>query len=318
MVKIIILFASIFILLGCNSMKNLPKSNTDAELGTDSYEVSGIKVFTSLSGVSSSFRQELNRKKVKRAILINGGQIDIADNYEIQKTKIQNYLDKAVPNTKTEALIIIDIEGDKMKNLAADRNSDNFKKALDYYLEVFKFTKKCRPNATIGIYGLPWRDYWNRDAKWRKKNESLLPIIKEVDALFPSVYDFYEDGVDVSKKSDSLYIKDNIEESLRIADIYDKPVYPLVWHRYHHSNKKKGLKFIDKTEFFNQIKTIANTNYEGKRITGIIWWSSERYFYNISERGKRNRRNTTDFESYSNKYSYDYLEYLIEGLKPLK
>lgn len=315
MVKVISTVAILLIyVFACSPVKVRSTNVKDVELGMKSYEVSGIKVFTSLSGVSEDFRTELNRKGIKRAVLINGGQIDVKNNYTVQKAKIQAYLDKAVP-PNADALVIIDIEGEKLAELGKGPTSTAFAKTLAYYTDVYKFTKKCRPNATVGIYGLPWRDYWNRTDAWRAKNETLLPLLKEVDALFPSIYDFYRDDLDVKRYSDSAYVSDNAIEALRIAELCSKPVYPLVWHRYHSSNKKAGREIINKTEFQNHIEALASARYKEKKVDGLVWWSSERYFYNASPKGLNNKGNPNAFERYSNKYGLEYLDVLLEGLE---
>jgi len=313
MVKII--FYSLLACLLLSTCRSHYKGEANPELGMDSLEVSGIKLFTCLSGVSPRFRKKLNEKKVKRAVLINGGAIDVLNDNNVQKSKIITALNNAVPNKESDALIVIDIEGEKMKKLKSAKKAGEVDRILQYYIDVYKFAKKYRPNATIGFYGFPWRDYWHRNEKWRKSNNTLLPLFKEVDAIFPSVYDFYVDDVDVSKKSDSLYVSDNIKESLRIASSFDKPVYPFIWHRYHVSNKKKSRQFIPKQEFQNHIEAIITAEYEGKFVEGIVWWSSERYYYNVSSRGKKNRSNPRDFDRFSNETSYPYLETIIEGIQ---
>ncbi len=308
----IILLIIICFSFGCQTSKSI---SARADVGMDTYEISGFKVFTSLAGVSPKMKAKLESKNIKKAILVNGGAIDNPKSYSVDYAKIKQYLERVLPNPKSTALVVIDIEGQKMISLNRAETNKSFNQTLNYYLEILRYFKNLRPEATIGFYGFPWRNYWNRNKSWKEKNDKLLPLIEEMDAVFPSVYDFYADDIDVNKRSDEAYIRENIEESLRLAESTNKPVYPFVWHRYHNSNKKRGMTFIDDTEFQNSIKTIVSTKYKGKRVSGIIWWSSERYFYNVSPRGKKNKFSEQDFNHFFDENSSRYIDLITEGIK---
>jgi len=298
----------------CKTKKAI-EVKVEEDLGMDTKEIGGIKLFTSLSGVSPKMKNELDEKNIKRAILVNGKAIDNPNSLIVDKEKIKTHFDKILPNPQSNAIIVLDIEGKKMVDMHRTKAKKEYDSILNYYIDVFKYAKKLRPKATIGFYGFPWRDYWNRTEQWRIKNDALLPLIKEVDALFPSIYDFYADGIDVKKAMDEAYISDNVKESIRLAKQFDKLVFPFIWHRYHNSNKKRGLQFIDVSEFSNHVRTICQTEFEGNKVNGIIWWSSERYFYNVSPRGKKNKYSQSDFEKYSDNTSFKYIDAALKGMK---
>ncbi len=308
-------FLLLITLMSACKTKTVIEPKIEEDLGLDSKEIGGIKLFTSLSGVSRKMKQTLHEQNIKRAIVVNGGAIDNPQSLQVDKEKIKQHFDKILPNPNIEVLLVLDIEGEKMKKLEHPKNEIEFDLVLSYYIDIYRFAKKLRPKATIGFYGFPWRDYWNRTEQWKSKNNKLTPLIKEVDAVFPSLYDFYQDDKDVNKSREDAYITDNVVESLRLAQRFDKPVFPFIWHRYHNSNKKRGLQFISLEEFQNSVQTICEAEFKGNKVNGIVWWSSERYFYNITERGKANKRNPEDFYDYSNGTSLKYIDIILTAMK---
>ena len=280
-----------------------------------SHEIEGVKMYSALAGVSSKMDSIFIKRGIKTAIVVNGGSFEIKGKADFDHDKLAKYIMKLLPSRKSDALIVLDFEG---KNMIDFKNGELAKrqKILAYYIDLYDFVKKMRPKTTIGFYAYPWRDYWNRNDGWRKENEELVPLLKHVDAIFPSIYDFYVDDKDVKRSSDQAYVEENIKEALRIAKLCGgKPVIPFIWHRYHDSNKKMAKQFIESDEFYYHVKKATETQYEGKGIEGIIWWSSERYFYNVSERGKINKRSKVDFEEYSNSTSLKYIDIIEQAIR---
>lgn len=296
----------------------LTSCHTYNEIGRDTYDVNGFKIFTSLGGVSHRTSRLFKSKGVKKAIVMNGGYIDDELNFNIQERNINDFLDKYVPDLNSDAIIVIDIEGKKMEALQRANDEALIEKVISYKIAVLKKVKSLRPNAMVGYYGYPIRYYWNRNDDWRKKNDKLLPLLKESDALFPSVYDFYVDGIDIGENKDMEYVKENVEEALRLAYNLDIPVYPFIWHRYHDSNKKFSRAFINYDEFSNHVSAIAKAEYEDTKAAGLVWWSSEKYFYNIEKRkGDKTilRNEKEDFEDYSTRTTLPFLQAIEKGVK---
>ena len=315
MQKLLLLFL-ICTLSACNSVKKSVPYDIQNELSMDTYKEEGVEIYTSLSGVSQEIKTKLIDKGIKKIVLVNGGYFDKGMDFTVKRKEIIDYINKRVENRSSNAMIVLDFEAKKMIELNRSEDEEVVSKIINFYIEILDIVKKERPNATVGYYGYPFRDYWNRNDAWRKKNERLIPLFEKVDAIFPSLYDFYADDIDVGKASDMAYIKDNVEESLRFAEMFDKKVYPFVWHRYHSSNKTRGMQFIDPLEFENSLAEIVKSSYNGRKASGIIWWSSERYFYNVSPRGKANKRNAdADFEQYSNENSMVFIDAIINGIK---
>lgn len=124
----------------------------------------------------------------------------------------------------------------------------------------------------IGYYGVPPnRDYWRaikgpgskEYAAWQAENDLLSTMVDKVDALFPSLYTFYDDPLRWK-----AYAIANLKEARRIGK--GKPVYAFLWPQYHDSNNQLSGKYIP-TEFWAMELDIA-LNYSD----GIVIWGGWR------------------------------------------
>lgn len=284
--------------------------------GQEKFQVGGIEVVECVGGVSSDMEKVFKRKNVTSAIIINGAHVDKDYDFKIEEDNFRERLKLYLPNKDDNRIVIIDVEGDYMHNMRHSKSKAERMKIMNHYIKIYKFAKKYRPKSQFGFYGFPFREYWSRNDKWIASNNEIIPLLKTVDVLFPSVYDFYTDKIRADGLNlDTEYVKANIQEALRIGSIVNKPVYPFVWHRYHPSNKKNGMQPIPGEEFVRHIQAIANSRYENNHVTGIVWWSAEKYYFNVSEEGIRTRNKNNEFDKVFNDSSYDYLGYIIEGLK---
>lgn len=100
---------------------------------------------------------------------------------------------------------------------------------------VLDLAHETVPNAKLGYYSLlPCQDYWsvvkNDPAKinaWQACNARLDRIAEHVDAIFPSVYTFYNDQNGWDKFAAA---------QIAAARRYHKPVYAFLWPEFHVSN----------------------------------------------------------------------------------
>lgn len=179
-------------------------------------------------------------------------------------------------------IIVIDWEGAPMNALKSNIGSAAQIAQVQEYVKAIQILKSACPRAKVGIYALPWRQYWNRDAAWRSANDALAPIIDASDAVFPSIYEFYEEGVDqsITEQSEKEYVQEVIEESLRLAR--GKPVYPFVTHRYHPSNARLKNRTVSSVELRRDFVNALNTRYQGARPAGLLWWAADHYYASIA------------------------------------
>lgn len=99
---------------------------------------------------------------------------------------------------------------------------------------ALRVARAVAPNMHLGFYGvIPGAAYWpiqkrgDQLQQWHDSNSALAPLAAQVDALFPSLYTFYDD-VDGWVK----YARETIAEARQ----YGKPVYPFLWPQFHDSN----------------------------------------------------------------------------------
>jgi hypothetical protein len=281
--------------------------------GGDVLQVNDIKIYESINGYGLRTKAAFDSLKVGSIALLGENILYDAKNGIIRKEFIAETLNERIPDVKYNGLIVLDWEGEKMKDIIDGVSLDTkaYKSATNKFIQAYDYIKLIRPKATVGYYGFPVRSYWKRDDEWSRKNIKLVPFLSHFDALFPSVYDFYQ-TTDKNRKDEKSYFKGNIESALEIGKICSKNVYPFIWHRYHNSNAEQGLKLIPFPEFEEQISEIVTADVDGQKIKGIIWWSSERYFYNVSN--KDNKKSNDDFGRETDSYIPNYMNSIIKAI----
>ena len=141
-------------------------------------------------------------------------------------------------------------------------------------IDTIVFIKKLRPSLKVGQYSFPSRVYWSGDAL-RAENDALFPLWCSVDALFPSVYQFYDSCNSSAVRSrNAEYVRSNVAEAVRIASevkarcggqAVAPPVWAYTWHRYH-----DGVQFLSDAD-----ESMYWTESLAAGATGIILWGSE-------------------------------------------
>lgn len=219
-------------------------------------------------------------------------------NDQIDVNKLKETINKRFPNKNASAFLVLDWEGKAYDNLF---NKENYKTSLAQFISAIEIIKKSRPNIKVGYYGFPSREFWNADDTWRAKNHLLAPLYKKMDFIANSIYMFYTDS-EIKSSLNTKYIEDNIQLALTIGKMYNKPVFPVIWHRYHPSNKQYGLMKIPFVSFRNYIHDILNASVGGKRVSGLFWWQADIYFRNTN---KSNVNLQKEYQGIKNYDDYD-------------
>jgi hypothetical protein len=103
------------------------------------------------------------------------------------------------------------------------------------YQALRTLIRQISPALQVGVYsGVPEREYWRAIAdptstayqQWQAENTSAIDVAQAMDALYPSLYTFYNDQPGWIK-----YATANISEARRLAP--GKPVFPFLWPQYH-------------------------------------------------------------------------------------
>ncbi len=211
--------------------------------------------------------------------VIYEGDIDRNKDVQLDQDQFVNRINYLYPEANASGICMIDWEGKMMDALKKfPEEHEKFQTTLKEVIKTVQLAKSTRPNVKWGMYGLPLRKYYKRDEAWQNNAKKLKPLFQEVDILFPSIYDFYEG--DTQKDRD--YVSDNVQLALQFGSELNKTVFPVMWHRWHVSNKKHPYGLIPLSEFLGMVGAAYEANVDGKTIDGIAWWGieSDAYFRN--------------------------------------
>lgn len=159
--------------------------------------------------------------------------------------------------------------------------SSKVRESLVKYVELLRMVRQELPGKRIGLYGMmPIRDYWrairakgsSSYREWQGENDRLGVLVKEVDALYPSLYTFYDD-----REGWQDYAIANLSEARRISQ--GKPIYAFLWPQYHDSNSKLRGKALPRDFWRLQLEVIRD-HADGV----VIWggWKNGRMQWNNS------------------------------------
>jgi hypothetical protein len=155
--------------------------------------------------------------------------------------------------------------------------------AQNLILATLAGLRAIRPNIKIGLYNYPARFYYNgydtpSGDELRMQNDRLAPVWCELDALFVSVYQFYNGSSSTAiEANNEAYVYNNIAEARRIADLVEDPsssyrceekkqaVLAYTWHRYH-----DGLFFLEDID-----EEMFWKNGSAAGADGLVMWGYE-------------------------------------------
>jgi len=259
---------------------------------------SNLPVYVCMSDINDSTKGKLASMGYKFTALI--------DWYTptLNEAAFRGRITKAFPDSNASGIGALDWEGSAFSRLRnGDPESDDYKAGLNQYIKAIQIAKSMRPNVKFGFYALPFID---RDADYQKWNDAVGPLLQQCDVFFPSLYQYYPQS---SRRGDkeSSYVRNNMTNVLKLAAQYNKMVMPFIWHRLYPDNKEHGLTLISESEFEKRVQYLATTQYQGKGIDGIVWWSSDNYYYKQkSPTMQREAPSGSDFKSYHEKLIVKY------------
>lgn len=159
--------------------------------------------------------------------------------------------------------VILDIERWPLKG-----DGTTVQSTVAKFLSVLSWGKDEAPSVLFGVYGtVPVPDYWRaiRDPasveyrSWQQDNDRLEGISSRVDALFPSIYTFYQD-----RQGWVTYAIAQIAEAKRKAK--GKPVYAFLMPRYHESNLLLGGSLLAQDYWELELNTVY------QYADGVVIW----------------------------------------------
>jgi len=125
-----------------------------------------------------------------------------------------------------------------IENWPLDRSAGERQQSIAKLTQVIDLARRTAPHARLGFYGvLPGITYWpllrhdQRYDEWLATNRQLDGLATHIDAVFPSLYTFYEDI-----EGWQSYARQTLTEARR----YGKPVYAFLWPEFHDSTPRRG------------------------------------------------------------------------------
>jgi hypothetical protein len=217
---------------------------------------------------------------ISRAPIFDGHFLDPKGSGKIDSVFFRQSIIQAFPDPKSKGIGLLDLE-DKNWTAIIIGSADGvtFDEGMLQMLRMIRIARETRPLITWSIYNLPYIEYWQKNDLWKTQLDRLKPLFELVDALTPSLYDFYPDTTRFT--DDKVFIEDNLGLALKIGNTLKKPVIPYIWHRWHDGNPVFGLHLIDEKEFKLHLRRMLEANYNGTQVSGFVWFGAQNYFYNI-------------------------------------
>lgn len=230
----------------------------------------------------------------------NKGHIDLV---KVQRSVIANY-----PSSNASGYLVLDFEGLIYQNLQNYHSSHYlFKSASKEFIDMVRLVKILRPNLKVGIYGLPFKFYFENQRKYNEGNKFDL-ILKETDFIAPSLYVLYSEKEKNSKLNEK-FLKENLQVFLDTGKRLNKPVIPFFWYMVNPVNKTYGHEIISKDKLKTQLNIVKNYSIDGKQTDGVFWWDiSERYFTKYMNEAKKGKRRQHLIKSKMDLFKYYQLE----------
>jgi hypothetical protein len=167
-----------------------------------------------------------------------------------------------LPLLQSQEPVLIDLE------LPLAGNTPAIAQNQRRYVQVIDWMRAAGYNKPLSFYAsLPLRDYWRAlqgpgkapYQAWQRENDALQPIVAKVDALYPSLYTFYQKPDDWVR-----YAQANIAEARRIGR--GRPVYPFLWPQYHDSAGALAHHEIEADYWLRQLRAMRDN------ADGLVLW----------------------------------------------
>jgi len=184
-------------------------------------------------------------------------------------------------------LYYLDIENWPVLSVSGTTRRQNIEKLT----RVIDLARHAAPHAQLGFYGiLPGITYWplfRHDAEyrdWLDGNRALDPLAGHVDAIFPSLYTYYDD-----LEGWKNYARQTLSEARR----YGKPVYVFLWPQFHDSNPDLRGKELPRAFWRSELDLCAQMadgivlwgGWQGQWDERASWWQEVLAFMKTLENG---------------------------------
>ncbi|MBW8687360.1 hyaluronidase [Chitinophaga rhizophila] len=266
------LIFSILIIAGSMLCKQLP-AQQKVQLKS-----SQPRVYLCMDNAGSDMSSERQANNMGAVKLIGGADISSGNTLVINSKTLIAAIRKAFPDSLMQGIGVLDWEGKELGILRRQPESDPaFQDAMKKMMAVLSIAQQTRPNVSWGFYGIPVREFWKRNSDWKASGNRLLPLLRQQDALFPSIYLLYNSAT-VNNVLSGDYTKDNVRQAVTLGAKTGKPVLPFIYHRY------PDFSLVPLNVFRQQARDILSVDVNGNKVAGIVWWGADSYYYRTNNK----------------------------------
>ena len=221
------------------------------------------------------------------------------------KERFKNWLDAQVP-ADYDGPICLDLEGTwwNMLNTSNQAVMDN---VVAFYVEGLEYAKSLRPNAKIGYWGIPKKQYTSEDPS---EHASIERLLLASTGIFPDVYEWNPNGNDAPR------LQAHVEKCLELVN-GEIPVYVQASPRYK-LGPGTSFEFHKQNEFIHDQVQAAldavwtDANGMEHRINGVALWDA--YFYASNQTEGWSEMNLDQRKSVWNELDQTHIDILV-GMK---
>jgi hypothetical protein len=240
------------------------------------------KLYIGMSGLNPMQEDYIKQNGLEKAIIFYQKEVT-SDGINLDTELFTKSITEKT-SAESTGIAIVDWEGPAIKAISGSNDKDA-NVAIQQFVKTIQTAKKLRPNLKWGFYGLPVRTFKGNSTNWNDVNARLNPIFTAVDIIAPSLYMYNANPRVYNARSPILelgsgdYLYVNLDYALEMAKKYNKEVYPFIWQKRNSGNANMAMSLIPLDIFKNYYKMITSRVSSGKKVSGVIWWDSQKYFY---------------------------------------
>jgi len=219
------------------------------------------------------------------------------------KERFKNWLDSQVP-ADYDGPICLDMEG-TWWNMLNTSNQTVMDHVVAFYVEGLEYAKSLRPNAKIGYWGIPKKQYTSEDPS---EHASIERLLLASTGIFPDVYEWNPNADDAPR------LQAHVEKCLELVN-GEIPVYVQAFSRYK-SGPGTPFEFHTQNEFLHdQVQAALDavwTDANGleHRINGVALWDA--YFYASNQTEGWSEMNSDQRKSVWNELDQTHIDILVD------
>lgn len=236
-----------------------------------------------------------------RCLVIYQGSGDV--NGRFNEDKLRTEVGKLIP-ADYDGFGVLDFEVPWLHNLQKDPTSPEFAEAQETLLRILATARSVRPNVKWTLYGLPGLPFfvhgprgsvvgWDKGTKESEDAQLAIArraqkVVDACDWVSPSIYCPYLYSTN-PEWTEATPARAAACTTLAIEMAKGKPVFPMVWHRVHDSNRTDGLKMLPDSQFMQGQVTPALK----AGATGVVWWGADAYLARVGKLPEAQSNGTT-------------------------